>query len=121
VTYPCASIPITAVAQFVQSAHDAWVQQRDLMRRLTIIRLPFGASSMAMTPRLSASLMAARALVLPTLARLAIWATERVHSPVALASFWMTASTAIALVPNKAEWIVAKSAPCMSGKEHCEG
>ena len=62
------------------------VQQRGLLLRLTITRVLFGASSVAIAPMLSASLMAVRTLALPTLARLAIWATDRVHSPVALAS-----------------------------------
>ena len=57
------------------------VQQRGLLLRLTITRVLFGASSVAIAPMLSASLMAVRTLALPTLARLAIWATDRVHPP----------------------------------------
>jgi hypothetical protein len=45
-----------------------------------------GSCSMAISPRLSASLMAARVLALPMLARSAIRATGRTHFPVALAS-----------------------------------
>jgi hypothetical protein len=73
-------------------------QQRDVTHRFMIMRFRSGATSMPIIPRLSASLMAARALALPTLARSAIDATGRVHLPVASASFRMTASTAIASV-----------------------
>src|SRR5262249_9341013 len=73
-------------------------QQRDLTLRLTILRFPPDASSMAITPKLSASLMAARTLALPMLARSAMRATGSVHFPVISASFRMTASTAIASV-----------------------
>ena len=79
---------------------SAAVQQRDITRRLTITRLRPGASSMAINPRPSASLMAARVLALPMLARSAIRATGRVHFPVVWASFRMTASTAIASMFN---------------------
>ena len=63
-----------------------------------IMRFRSGATSTAIIPRRSASLMAARTFALPTLARSAIRATGRVHFPVAAASFRMTASTAIASV-----------------------
>jgi hypothetical protein len=69
-----------------------------LTHRLTNTRLRPGTSSIAIAPRLSASLMAARALALPMLARSAIRATGRSHLPVALASSRMTASTASAFV-----------------------
>ena len=61
-------------------------------------RLRSGASSIAISPRPSASRMAARALALPMLARSAIRATGRVHFPVVRASFLMTASTANASI-----------------------
>jgi hypothetical protein len=77
---------------------SAAVQQRDITLRLTITRLRPGACSMAISPRPSASLMAARVLALPMLARSAICATGRVHFPVVWASFRMTASTASASV-----------------------
>ena len=73
-------------------------QQREVTHRFMILRFRFGATSIAISPRRSASLMAARALALPTLARSAIRATGRVHFPVAEASFRMTASTAIASI-----------------------
>jgi hypothetical protein len=77
---------------------SAAVQQRDITLRLTITRLRPGASSMAISPRLSASLMAARVLALPMLARSAMRATGSVHFPVGPASSRMTARTAIASV-----------------------
>jgi hypothetical protein len=52
-----------------------------------ITRLRSGAISMAIISRRSASLMAARTFALPTLARSAIRATDRIHFPVAAASF----------------------------------
>ena len=54
---------------------DCVAQQRDVTPRLTITRFRSGVSSMAISPRPSASLMAARALALPMLARSAIRAT----------------------------------------------
>jgi hypothetical protein len=57
-------------------------QQRDVTPRLMMTRFRSGASSMAISPRPSASRMAARALALPMLARSAIRATGRVHFPV---------------------------------------
>src|SRR5262245_37912503 len=57
-----------------------------------------GSCSIAINPRYSASLIAARALALPMLARSAMRATGRVHFPFARASSRMTASTAIASV-----------------------
>ena len=71
-------------------------QQREVTHRFMIMRFRSGATSIAIIPRRSASLMAARALALPTLARSAIRAPGRVHFPIAEASFRMTASTAIA-------------------------
>jgi hypothetical protein len=53
---------------------SAAVQQRDMTLRLIITRLLPGASSMAISPRPSASLMTARVLALPMLARSAICA-----------------------------------------------
>jgi hypothetical protein len=73
-------------------------QQREVTHRFMIARFRSAATSIAIIPRRSATLMAARAFALPTLARSAIRATGRVHFPVAMASFRMTASTAIASV-----------------------
>jgi hypothetical protein len=80
------------------SRHGPMPQQREVTHRFMIMRFRSGATSIAISPRRSASLMAARALALPTLARSAIRATGRVHFPVAEASFRMTASTAIASI-----------------------
>ena len=81
-----------------RAKRDLMPQQREVTHRFMILRFRFGATSIAISPRRSASLMAARALALPTLARSAIRATGRVHFPVAEASFRMTASTAIASI-----------------------
>jgi hypothetical protein len=59
------------------------IQQRDVTPRLMITRFRSGVSSMAISPRPSASLMAARALALPMLARSAICATGSEHFPLA--------------------------------------
>jgi hypothetical protein len=74
---------------------DCVAQQRDVTPRLTITRFRSGVSSMAISPRPSASLMAARALALPMLARSAIRAKGSEHFPLAWASFRKTASTAM--------------------------
>ena len=65
---------------------DCVAQQRDVTPRLTITRFRSGVSSMAISLRPSASLMAARALALPMLARSAIRATGCEHFPLAWAS-----------------------------------
>jgi hypothetical protein len=69
-------------------------QHRDLRPRFTIVRFPPGVCS----TDICASLMAARTLALPMLARAAICATGKEHLPDVWASFRMTASTAIASV-----------------------
>ena len=65
---------------------------------MTIVRFPPGVCSTDITPRLCASLIAARTLALPMLARAAICATGKEHLPDVWTSFRMTASTAIASV-----------------------
>jgi hypothetical protein len=57
--------------------------------------LPVGRFLDGISPRPSASLMAARALAFPMLARSAIRASGSEHFPLAWASFRMTASTAM--------------------------